>query len=101
MSLKLIELQVALPRTLDAGKLQEQLQQRGQHLSEHAVQNGQNEEELKRKTVVKQEKSSKGTLSDDAAGQGNQAFQQQKRKENEKPQKQTHPYKGKSIDYSG
>ena len=29
MSLKSIEMQIALPRTLDAGKLHEQLQQQG------------------------------------------------------------------------
>ena len=53
MSLKAIEMQIALPRTHDAGKIQEQLQQRGQHLQEHAAQSVTKEDDLKRKTVVK------------------------------------------------
>ena len=36
MSLKTIELQVALPRTFEAGKLSEQIQQRGQHANDLA-----------------------------------------------------------------
>ena len=42
MSLKAIEMQVTLPRTLDAGKIQEQMQQRGQNMiniANDAVQN--------------------------------------------------------------
>ena len=36
MSLKAIEMQVALPRTLDADKIHDQLQQRGQHINDQA-----------------------------------------------------------------
>ena len=36
MSLKAIEMQVALPRTLDATKLHDQLQQRGQLINDQA-----------------------------------------------------------------
>ena len=45
MSLKAIEMQVALPRTLDAGKIQEQMQQRGQNMINIANDAVQNESE--------------------------------------------------------
>ncbi|MGN1386545.1 MAG: hypothetical protein ACI4XS_08085 [Bacillus sp. (in: firmicutes)] len=54
MSLKAIELQVALPRTHDAGKLQEQIQQKGKLTHDFSAREMQKEVEKQEKTVVKQ-----------------------------------------------
>lgn len=103
MSLKAIEMQIALPRTHDAGKIQEQLQQRGQHLQEHAAQSVTKEDDLKRNTVVKNNQKQEARLNKD----GSQSSQQQQKgrdddqSKDEHPVVPHHPYKGKVIDYSG
>lgn len=51
MSWKSIEMQVALPRTLDAGKLQEQTLKQNQHFQETLAQNQLIQENMKRKKV--------------------------------------------------
>lgn len=103
MSLKAIEMQIALPRTHDAGKIQEQLQQRGQHLQDHAAQRVTKEDELKRKTVFKNEQKTKARLNkdDSSASHQEQESKQNKQKKNPKLDHHDHPYKGKRIDYSG
>lgn len=104
MSLKAIEMQIALPRTQDAGKIQEQLQQRGQHLQEHAAQRVTKEDELKRKTVIKNNQKQEARLNkDDGSTNPNQEQSHPDKKENSENQhiQQNHPYKGKVIDYSG
>ncbi|MEM5593571.1 hypothetical protein AAHH67_20555 [Niallia circulans] len=58
MSLKALEMQVALPRTYDAGKLQEQQDQKHQQMYTFAAQETGKEEERKRTTVIK----GKGTV---------------------------------------
>jgi hypothetical protein len=103
MSLKAIEMQIALPRTHDAGKIQEQLQQRGQHLQEHAAQSGMKEDELKRKTVNKNEQKQEARLKEDpgSSNQQQQKDSQKNKQKNDHHSPQHHPYKGKVIDYSG
>ncbi|WP_264737218.1 hypothetical protein [Cytobacillus firmus] len=103
MSLKSIELQIALPRTFDAGKIQDQLQQRGQTISGFAAESTRENAEKQRTAVLKQEQKQNVNL-------GNNDSESQKeagghdRKENQKKDsndKQNHPYKGKVIDYCG
>lgn len=53
MSLKAIELQVALPRTHDAGRVQEQLQQRSQITQDLATREMQKEIKKQETTVLK------------------------------------------------
>ncbi|MEH7882746.1 hypothetical protein V7654_00355 [Bacillus sp. JJ1609] len=104
MSLKAIEMQIALPRTQDAGKIQEQLQQRGQHLQEHAAQSVTKEDELKRKTVIKNNPKQEAHLTkDDGSSNQNQEQSNPDKKKNSEHHhiQQNHPYKGKVIDYSG
>lgn len=103
MSLKAIEMQIALPRTHDAGKIQEQLQQRGQHLQEHAAQSVTKEDDLKRKTVVKNAQKQEARLNQEDGRSGRQqqnGRNGQKNKDDQNVQPH-HPYKGKVIDYSG
>ena len=56
MSLKAIEMQIALPRTQDAGKIQEQLQQRSQVQLDHAAHEVQKQVEKNEHSVVKEER---------------------------------------------
>jgi hypothetical protein len=104
MSLKAIEMQIALPRTHEAGKLQEQMQMRGQlqHLlAEHEVHK---DEEKKKSTVIKQEQKAKLSF-DSQQGQGDRPSshsKQNKKKQSSAGEQQiNHPYKGNRIDFSG
>lgn len=101
MSLKLIELQVALPRTQELGKMQEQKNQ-------HVMINQQlTSEELKLKAEhekiksMKMEGKGKGNItSDDQSSNGQSEQKNRRQKEQESEALSTHPYKGKHIDIS-
>ena len=103
MSLKSIEMQVALPRTMEAGKIQEQLQQRGQHINDFAADRTNKEEKQKRETVVKHEQKANVRLTkDDRHGDPKENNEAPTKKKTSKPlEKEKHPYKGNVIDYSG
>ncbi|MEW9108616.1 hypothetical protein ACQCT6_08865 [Cytobacillus gottheilii] len=102
MSLKAIEMQVALPRTQDAGKLQEQLQQRGQVMQDIASQAALKEEERKRTSVIANSDANSVSLTDkDQKGQQQQEQSERKHQKKDQTVKESHPYKGKLIDYSG
>lgn len=105
MSLKSIEMQIALPRTMEAGKIQEQLQQRGQNVNDFAALRNQKEEEQKRTSVIKHEQKSNVKLSQDDKDKKNGSHNQQGREGMKekifKEMKEKHPYKGNVIDYSG
>ncbi|WP_071395314.1 hypothetical protein [Bacillus tuaregi] len=102
MSMKSVEMQIAIPRTMDTGKLQEQLQQRGRNLVEHAGEAVQKDVEHNKSRTVKNEE----------AGKTNWMKEKDERNQNHKKrsklsrgtdviQQEHHPYKGKIIDYSG
>lgn len=63
--MKSIELQIALPRTFEAGKIQDQLQQRGQTISGFAADSTRENAEKQRETVVKQEHKQNVNLGND------------------------------------
>ncbi|MFC4320156.1 hypothetical protein [Litchfieldia salsa] len=90
MSLKLIELQIALPRTQEFGKMTEQLNQRGQ-IFQHQVAQSQKKQDVKNlKQVTKKSNSSHVSL--------------QKNEHQEHHQSDDysiHPTKGKIIDIIG
>ncbi|MFD2638300.1 hypothetical protein [Piscibacillus salipiscarius] len=90
MSWKSVEMQVALPRVVDAAHLQEQYNQRGQTLQTHLAQTNQSEELLRRKQVQK-------TNSDNSAS--NDLNRHNKQQEN--IQLGTHPFLGKLYDLKG
>ncbi|MFZ3587895.1 hypothetical protein ACOI1C_01215 [Bacillus sp. DJP31] len=100
MSLKLLELQVALPRTIDASKIQEQMQQRGQNMQDHITTSMLKQEDRKRKQVVKNEKKEKSSLQLGmrSSSVGNLTA---KKKEQIQENKEVHPYKGNTIDLNG
>ncbi|WP_042348883.1 hypothetical protein [Bacillus massiliigorillae] len=107
MSLKAIEMQIALPRTQDVGKIQEQLQQRSQLTHDLAAREMQKETEKKEHTITKYKQKEEVHLKQDHSSQQYEQSHSQhdNKKESaekaEKVIKQTHPYKGNSIDFSG
>jgi len=103
MSLKAIELQVALPRTHDAGKMQEQIQQRSQLTHDLAAREMQKEVEKQEKTVIKQKQKDNVKLKKEEKS-GNQyelSVLKEQEEETEEQVKMKHPYKGNAIDFSG
>ncbi|WP_449619405.1 hypothetical protein [Robertmurraya sp. Marseille-Q9965] len=100
MSLKAIEMQVALPRTLDAQKLQEQMQQRGQLQTDFATESVKKEEVKKEQTVLKQEQKDITRFQKERNRDQHSGERGEKRDKNPK-QKEKHPYKGTHVDFSG
>ncbi|WP_096199386.1 hypothetical protein [Bacillus sp. FJAT-45350] len=102
MSLRPVEMLGQIPRSQSVGKIQEQMQQRGQ-VGQDIITNEQKQEaELKRKRVLDSEESNKVSLENDKEGNDSQQESKQKKKEELKEEKQaTHPYKGNFIDFSG
>ncbi|WP_428908639.1 hypothetical protein [Niallia sp. Krafla_26] len=103
MSLKSIEMQVAIPRTIEASKLQEQLQQRGQLINSLANDVVQKEAEKKRTSVMENEKLTQSKLEQSKQEQQGKGFHEHssKRETKNDQHQTTHPYKGTMIDYSG
>lgn len=104
MSLKMIELQIAIPRTHEAGRIQEQIQQREHAIQSHASDVVKKDQEFQSNSVVKQEQKGNASLQKHN-GEGNQQHRNKKQKNQEKnkgnAQKKTHPYKGAFIDMNG
>lgn len=103
MSLKSIEMQIALPRSVDSAKISEQLQQRGQQIIDHATDDMKWKDTQNRQSVVEMEKGHKlwQHTDDDQPSSQYEGKQNQNKKQQQKMQEPIHPYKGKSIDYSG
>ncbi|MDF2607712.1 MAG: hypothetical protein K0S34_1908 [Bacillales bacterium] len=103
MSLRAIELQVALPRSQDVGKLQESMQQRGNHVSENLQSSILKEDERLRHQVNDLNQKNKAKLnSDQGNSKNNQNNSNQKKQHDNKIQEEIkHPYKGTNIDFSG
>ena len=102
MSLKAIEMQVALPRTFEAGKAAQQNQDQNQLLqSAVAIEM---EQELRKKRQSVKQADTKG----DATLHQENSKQRQPKEKSPMPDSQTsikpvnpHPFKGKRIDYTG
>ncbi|MBW8350520.1 hypothetical protein K0H71_13820 [Bacillus sp. IITD106] len=103
MSLKSIEMQVALPRTIEAGKISEQLQQRGQIILDQATREMEEKVERERHGIIETDRKEKLLLKDDTSSHQNSDKHQSQNKKEKKAKKveQAHPYKGKTIDYNG
>ncbi|MGE7766411.1 hypothetical protein [Peribacillus sp. NPDC096540] len=106
MSLKAIEMQIALPRTQDAGKIQEQNQQKNLIQQDHAAHQVQKNQERKQKTVVSEEQKLPAHFYEKEGNTDKgKLLKKERQKENKKEttteKKDSHPYKGIRIDYSG
>ncbi|MBS4217725.1 hypothetical protein KHA96_05260 [Bacillus sp. FJAT-49711] len=103
MSLKSIEMQVALPRTIEAGKISEQLQQRGQVILDHAAKEMEEKVERERNGIIETDRKDKLLLKDERSPHKNSDENQPKKRKTKKRinMEGTHPYKGTTIDYNG
>ncbi|MBU9720346.1 MULTISPECIES: hypothetical protein [Bacillaceae] len=99
--LKSIELQVALPRTQTAGKIQDQLQQRGPNVQHHISQNQLEESVKKRTQVTETEHAEKKRLNNDSEKEkkNSQQYNKKQMKVDSKGEDfEDHPFKGKHFD---
>ena len=101
MSLKGVELQIAIPKTFDAGKMAEQRQQQVLQQQMHASEQAKREFERNKTVVI--ETSHLGEIRDD-----DEREQSEQQGQNRKQQKQAademkaqHPFKGNLFDFSG
>ncbi|MFS0823585.1 hypothetical protein [Bacillus sp. 1P02SD] len=101
MSLKLVELQVAIPRTQDAGKIQEQVINRGQHMQDHITAENEKLEKRNRTKVNENNKSENAQIHKDASSNSFSKQPSNGTKHAEQEEKEQHPYKGNFIDIVG
>ncbi|MFC5558086.1 RNA polymerase subunit sigma [Ureibacillus thermophilus] len=103
MSLKGVELQIAIPKTVDAGKMAEQHQQNVVQQQFHANEALKRDIEKKQLTVNDTEKISGVSERDkEKEGSGKESNHNQKgRKKHQEQVEAKHPYKGNFIDFSG
>ncbi|WP_342581174.1 RNA polymerase subunit sigma [Ureibacillus sp. FSL W7-1570] len=102
MSLKGVELQIAIPKTVDAGKIAEQHQQNVVQQQYHANDALNREIEKKQLTVNDTEKISEVSDNNEKKGTGkDQDKNKKERKNQQEHQEAKHPYKGNFIDLSG
>ena len=102
MSLKAVELQVAIPKTFDAGKVAEQHQQNTINQQLHA--NEALKKELEHKQTTVNETENTDAISDEEEREKNAenpAMHTKKKKQEQEPPKAQHPFKGNFIDFSG
>lgn len=100
MSLKSIELQIAIPKTFEAGKIAEQKQQRSLIAQEHANSSTEKQALKNQETVLESEAYAK--MNPDARDSREQDEQEKRQQENkEEEQRAKHPFKGSFFDYSG
>lgn len=103
MSLRTVELQITIPRTHEAGKIQEQMQQRPLNDMAHLA-------EEEKKNIAKQQEKTAATEHAEQEKIKDQQKQNQSNRQNAKrddqqkdqvnKQKIQHPYKGHSVDIS-
>ena len=103
MSLKSVELQIAIPKTFDAGKIADQHQQNTINQQYHANEQLKREMERKQFSVNKSESMDSISEDEDEKRSGSeQSFHQQKKKNKQQlEQKAQHPFKGNFFDFSG
>ncbi|MEL3960547.1 RNA polymerase subunit sigma [Lysinibacillus endophyticus] len=101
MSLKGVELQIAIPKTFDAGKVQEQHQQNVIQQQYNANEALKKEIEKKQFTVLDTEKTDQITDEENGNNHNDDGNGKNKKHSKEKEQKAQHPYKGNFIDFSG
>lgn len=106
MGLKTIDMQVAILRSQDASKVQEQLTRQGQQFQETLTQSQLNEELLKRQKTNRFENVTKREVdSNEEHEKHNQDHEEkelaQKPQQRNEQERINHPYLGRQIDWSG
>lgn len=92
MSLKSIEMQIALPRSQDAGKIQQHIQDQGTRFQEQTANSFRKQNDIARKQVSETETKGANKLN---------IAEQSKTSMSNTPISSSHPYKGTKVDISG
>ena len=92
-------MQVALPRTQDAGKMQDNMVKQGQHFQESLAQTQRKQEERIRKRVNEFEKTEK--VKNKEQHSKNLINKKTQLEQSEEEYKMNHPYLGSQIDFNG
>lgn len=100
MSWSAIEMQIALPRSQDAGKLQEQMQQRGPQVQQTLSEETKLQDEMKRTQVNHMESKNNVSVKRDK-GDDSLSHSSKNLDNHLKEQDIVHPYLGNEIDYNG
>lgn len=100
MSLKGIELQIAIPKTFDAGKMAEQKHQQTQLNLDHANSLMERQALKSKETVLESEEAAKAA-NDHRQEQEQGELQNGDHQQNEEEKKTIHPYKGAFVDFTG
>lgn len=103
MSLKAVELQIAIPKTFDAGKIADQHQQNTINQQLHANEALKREIERKQFSVNEAEEMDAISEDEDEKRSGSEHAPNKKQKKNKQQleQKAQHPFKGNFFDFSG
>ena len=102
MSLKGIELQIAIPKTFDAGKIAEQKHQQTQLNQDQATARMEQQMIKNSETVLESEKYAKMDADADQHDRERAEEEERQRLQKEEERKNTvHPYKGSFVDFSG
>ena len=101
MSLKGVELQIAISKTFEAGKMVDQAQQ--QVLAQQAHANEALKKELERKQKIVNNSEGMEEINEEETGvEYIDGTRKKKKKNHEKPGKKAqHPFKGNFVDFSG
>ena len=97
MSLKGLELQIAIPKTFEAGKMADQMQQQSLANQANAQAATERQIEKNRETVIK----SNLIEADTKENSQKQAKQEKEKKEEQQDNSLKHPFKGNFVDYNG
>ncbi|WP_138414789.1 hypothetical protein [Aquibacillus sediminis] len=100
MSWKSVEMQVALPRTQDAGKLQEQMDQRGQQ-TQHLLAKDQIELDTKKRKRVNDYQQKDDVNNKPQRNREVDRGTSNTNETNQHDEELNHPYLGKQIDING
>ncbi|WP_102692639.1 RNA polymerase subunit sigma [Rummeliibacillus pycnus] len=102
MSLKSVELQIALPKTFEAGKLTEEAQQHVYTSQDLANQSLQKQIERNRTKALESNQSAQISENDSSSESKNNKQQEQKKKHQSVALAEIqHPFKGHFVDFSG
>ena len=100
MSLKGVELQIAIPKTFDAGKMLDQAQQQNQVNQMNA--NEALKKEIERQQKIVNTSEEMDGINDEEGKQQQYEAEQRKREQQKEAKKNTHhPFKGNFVDFSG
>ena len=100
MSLKLAELQIAIPKTFDAGKVADQIQQQSAINQSNAQAASERQLEKNRETVTKSNEAMETSSEKKERDHAEQEHQNREKKEQEMMETK-HPFKGNFVDFSG